>query len=104
MDNLERKQMLERESAVVDHLNQLIGKAKSAESASHCDDDQEFVTGMTLSESHSELLAFLIAERDCFYECCTDGEGNTDDEGDIAELARLDAMIDRARAAQGVAR
>lgn len=53
-----------------------------------------------LKESHAELLAFLTAERDCFYECCTDDDGKTNDEGDIAELARLDAMIDRARAAR----
>jgi hypothetical protein len=58
---------------------------------------------MTLQQSHAELLAFLIAERDCFYECCTDGEGHTEDPADIAELTRLDAIIDRARAAQKAA-
>lgn len=52
-----------------------------------------------LIESTQELLRFAIAERDAFYDCSTDAEGNLNDPGDQAELERMDAMIDRARAA-----
>jgi hypothetical protein len=55
-----------------------------------------------MRESLAELLRFTIAERDTFYECCSDPDGVMQDEDDQRELARLDAMIDRARAALGV--
>lgn len=46
-----------------------------------------------------ELLRFAIAERDAFYDCCTDAEGNLTHPGDQAELDRMDQMIDRSRTA-----
>lgn len=51
-----------------------------------------------LIDSHQELLRFVIAERDAFYDCSTDAEGNLPDPGDQAELDRMDQMIDRAQA------
>ena len=53
----------------------------------------------TLIESTQELLRFAIAERDAFYDCSTNAEGNLTDPGDQPELDRMDAMIDRARSA-----
>lgn len=53
----------------------------------------------TLIESTQELLRFAIAERDAFYDCSTDAEGNLTDPGDQAELDRMDHMIDRAQVA-----
>ncbi len=52
-----------------------------------------------LIESTQELLRFAIAERDAFYDCSTDAEGNLTDPGDQAELDRMDQMIDRAQTA-----
>jgi hypothetical protein len=52
-----------------------------------------------LIDSTQELLRFAIAERDAFYDCSTDPEGNLTDPGDQAELDRMDQMIDRAQAA-----
>ncbi|WP_339344148.1 hypothetical protein [uncultured Alcanivorax sp.] len=51
-----------------------------------------------LIDSHQELLRFVIAERDAFYDCATDAEGNLTDPGDQPELDRMDQMIDRAQA------
>jgi hypothetical protein len=54
---------------------------------------------MTLNESHAELLAFVVAERDCFYECCSNNDGIISDPNDVRELEEIDAIIDRAQKA-----
>lgn len=54
---------------------------------------------MTLKQSHAELLAFVMAERDCFYECCSNDDGIISDPDDIRELEEIDAIIDRAQKA-----
>jgi hypothetical protein len=55
---------------------------------------------LALKHSHAELLKFVIAERDAFFESSTDAEGRFTDPDDATELAEMDALIDRARAAQ----
>ncbi|MCK0153895.1 hypothetical protein MWU49_09280 [Alcanivorax sp. S6407] len=52
----------------------------------------------SLAESHQELLRFVIAERDAFYDCATDAEGNFTDPTDRVELDRIDQIIDCAQA------
>ena len=54
---------------------------------------------MTLQQSHAELLAFVMAERDCFYERCSNEDGTISDPDDIRELEEIDAIIDRAQKA-----
>lgn len=53
-------------------------------------------------ESLREMLREYIAERDCFYECHTDAQGRFLDGRDKKECERMDAVIDRARAALGL--
>jgi len=52
----------------------------------------------TLIASCKEMLAFVIAERDAFMEFSTDFEGFVEVEY-LAELGRIDGIIDRAQAA-----
>lgn len=56
---------------------------------------------MTLTESHTELLGFVIAKRVCFYGRCSNDDGTITDEIDQQELDEMDAIIDRAIAVQG---
>lgn len=44
-----------------------------------------------------QYIAFAIADRDAFYDECTDDEGNVSDEYDARELKRVDDLIDRGR-------
>ena len=41
----------------------------------------------------------MIAERDCFYDRCSNEDGTISDPDDIRELEEIDAIIDRAKQA-----
>lgn len=56
--------------------------------------------GSTLVESHTELLNFALAERDCCYDRWSDDEGLIKDVSYLAELAEIDGIIDRAQKAR----
>ncbi|MBK5910092.1 hypothetical protein CCR85_01110 [Rhodothalassium salexigens] len=52
-----------------------------------------------LEAALTETLREIIAERDTLYDCVTCADGRYDDPRDEAEVARLDGIIDRGRAA-----
>lgn len=52
-----------------------------------------------LVESLTELHSFVLSERDAFYDCCSNEDGVVQLASDVTELARIDALIDKARAA-----